>query len=99
MHTQTGSLDSMIDTSLTDVILALCASRHFGIREAIAAATRQKPRRLGSASADAAVSSRFQLMPNTSGTAAFWASERRKRDPGSSNLAGNGLRPLRLGSG
>ena len=49
MHAQAGSLVSLTDTSLTDVILALCASGHFGVREAIAAATRQELRRLGSA--------------------------------------------------
>jgi hypothetical protein len=37
MYTQAGSL-----VSLTDVILALCASGNFGVREAIAAATRQE---------------------------------------------------------
>ena len=46
MRAQTGSLVSPPDLSLTDVILALCASGHFGVREAIAAATRQEPRRL-----------------------------------------------------
>ncbi len=47
MHTQAGSLASLIDTSLTDVILALCASGRFGVREAIAAATGQDSRRIG----------------------------------------------------
>jgi hypothetical protein len=45
MYTQAESLSRLTDGSLTDVILALCASGHFGVREAIAAATRQKPRR------------------------------------------------------
>jgi hypothetical protein len=48
MDTQAESLAQLTATSLTDVILALCASGHFGVREAIAAATRQEPRRLGS---------------------------------------------------
>ena len=47
MHTQAGSLISLADASPTDVILALCASGHFGVREAIAAATRQEPRQMG----------------------------------------------------
>jgi len=47
MHAQAGSLDQLTDLSLTDVILALCATGHFGVREAIAAALRQEPRRLG----------------------------------------------------
>jgi hypothetical protein len=44
MDAQARALVSLTDTSLTDVILALCASGHFGVREAIAAATRQEPR-------------------------------------------------------
>jgi hypothetical protein len=75
MHAQVGSLAQLTDTSLTDVILALCASGHFGVREAIAAATRQEPRRLGSALSDAATSSMLQPMPNTSSTPSFRASE------------------------
>jgi hypothetical protein len=43
MNTQAGSLTQLTDTSLTDVILTLCASGHFGVREAIAAATKQAP--------------------------------------------------------
>jgi hypothetical protein len=75
MHAQVESLAQLTDTSLTDVILALCASGHFGVREAIAAATLQKPRRLGSTPSDAAASSMLQPMPNTSGTPSFRASE------------------------
>ena len=56
MRAQAGSLAQLTNTSLTDVILALCASGHFGVREAIAAATRQEPRRLDSAPADIAFS-------------------------------------------
>lgn len=48
MYTQADSLSRLADGSLTDVILTLCASGHFGVREAIAAATRQGSRRLGS---------------------------------------------------
>jgi hypothetical protein len=47
MHTQAGSLALLTDPSLTDIILTLCASGHFGVREAIAAALRQEPRRIG----------------------------------------------------
>jgi hypothetical protein len=47
MHTQAGSLVSLTAPSLTDIILALCASGRFGIREAIAAATGQDSRRIG----------------------------------------------------
>lgn len=75
MHAQVESLAPMTNTSLTDVILALCASGHFGVREAIAAATRQKPRRLGSDPSDASASRMFQPMPDTSGTSSFRASE------------------------
>ena len=53
MYTQAGSLAQLTDASLTDVILALCAGGHFGVREAIAAAIRQKPRRMGSDPSDA----------------------------------------------
>jgi hypothetical protein len=45
MYAQAESLFQPTDNSLTDVILTLCASGHFGVREAIAAATGQKPRR------------------------------------------------------
>jgi hypothetical protein len=45
MHTQAGALAQLTEPSLTDVILTLCASGHFGVREAIAAAIRQRPRR------------------------------------------------------
>jgi hypothetical protein len=44
MHAQAGSLAQLPDPSLTDVILALCASGRFGVREAIAAATGQESR-------------------------------------------------------
>ena len=54
MYAQAESLAQLTDASLTDVILALCASGHFGVREAIAAATRQKPRRSDSNPSDAA---------------------------------------------
>jgi hypothetical protein len=53
MDTQAGSFVSLTDTSLTDVILALCASGRFGVREAIAAAIRQEPRRMGQNPSDA----------------------------------------------
>ena len=53
MYAHAESLSRLTDGSLTDVILALCASGHFGVREAIAAATRQKPRRLDSNPSDA----------------------------------------------
>ena len=75
MHIQAGSRVSLTDPSLTDVILALCASGHFGVREAIAAATRQDLRRLVSDPSDAATRSMFQPMPNTSGTPSFRASK------------------------
>jgi len=55
MHTQAGSLVSLTNTSLTDVILALCASGHFGVREAIAAAARQEPRQAGQNPSEAQV--------------------------------------------
>jgi len=42
MSAQAESLFPLPDTSLTDIILTLCASGHFGVREAIAAATRQE---------------------------------------------------------
>jgi hypothetical protein len=64
MYTQAGSLVSLTDISLTDVILALCASGHFGVREAIAAATRQEPGRLGSD--PAAASTRRERDPESS---------------------------------
>jgi hypothetical protein len=53
MYTQAEILSRLTDNSLTDVILALCASGHFGVREAIAAATRQESRWLGSHPPDA----------------------------------------------
>jgi|RhiMethySRZTD1v2_1073278.scaffolds.fasta_scaffold286239_3 hypothetical protein len=43
MYTQAESLFQLTDNSLTDIILTLCASGHFGVREAIAAAIRQEP--------------------------------------------------------
>ena len=46
MYTQTESPSHLTDSSLTDVILTLCTSGHYGVREAIAGATRQNPRRL-----------------------------------------------------
>ena len=75
MQAQGESLSQLTHTSLTEVILALCASGHFGVREAIAAATRQKPHRLGPDPSDAVTSSRFQPMPNMSGTPSFRASK------------------------
>ena len=75
MHAQVGSLAPLTHTSLTDVILALCASGHFGVREAIAAATQQEPRRLGSDPSNTSASSMFQPLPNTSRTSSFRASE------------------------
>ena len=42
MYTQAESLFQLTDKSLTDIILTLCASGNFGVREAIAAATRQE---------------------------------------------------------
>jgi hypothetical protein len=53
MYTQAEILAQLTDASLTDVILALCASGHFGVREAIAAATRQESGWLGSNPSDA----------------------------------------------
>ena len=53
MQGQVESLTQKMNTSLTDVILALCASGHFGVREAITAATRQEPRQRGSDPSDA----------------------------------------------
>ena len=47
MRVQAGSLPQLTTPSLTDVILALCASGHFGVREAIAAAIKQKSRLIG----------------------------------------------------
>ena len=64
MHAQAESLAQLTDTSLTDVILALCASGHFGVREAIAAATRQEPCRMGSDPSDA--STRRERDPESS---------------------------------
>jgi hypothetical protein len=64
MHAQAGSLASLTDPSLTDVILALCASGHFGVREAIAAAIRQAPRRMGPDPSDA--STRGERDPDSS---------------------------------
>jgi hypothetical protein len=61
MHTQAGSLAQLTDTSLTDVILALCASGRFGVREAIAAAIRQAPRRMGQNSSDASTTGTLTL--------------------------------------
>ena len=43
MSAQAESLFPLPDTSLTDIILTLCVSGHFGVREAIAAAIRQEP--------------------------------------------------------
>src|SRR5262245_16241548 len=42
MYAHAESLCRLTDNSLTDVILTLCASGHFGVREAIAAATGQE---------------------------------------------------------
>jgi hypothetical protein len=75
MHAQVESLAQMNDTPLTDVILALCASGHFGVREAIAAATRQKPHLLSSDPSDASASSMFQPLPNMRDTSSFRTSE------------------------
>jgi hypothetical protein len=61
MDTQAGSLVSPTDTSLTDVILALCASGHFGVREAIAAATRQEPRPMGQNPSEASTTGTLTL--------------------------------------
>jgi hypothetical protein len=73
MRAQAEPLARLTSTSLTDVILALCASGHFGVREAIAAATRQEPRRPGSGPADAAPSGMFQPIPDMSGIPSFRA--------------------------
>ena len=62
MRTQAGSFVSLTDISLTDVILALCASGHFGVREAIATVTRQEPRPMGQNPSDA---SRTELLTLT----------------------------------
>ncbi len=64
MHAQAGSLAQLTDTSLTDVILALCASGRFGVREAIAAAIKQKARRMGPDPSDA--STRRERDPESS---------------------------------
>jgi hypothetical protein len=64
MRTQIGSLASSTTPSLTDVILALCASGHFGVWEAIAAALRQEPRRMGPGPSDA--STRRERDPESS---------------------------------
>jgi len=64
MYTQAGSVAQLTDPSLTDVILTLCASGHFGVREAIAAATRQDPRRMGPNPSDA--STKRELDPESS---------------------------------
>ena len=53
MYARAESLSRLADGSLTDVILTLCASGHFGVREAIAAATRQESRWSGSHPSDA----------------------------------------------
>ena len=53
MSAQAESLSRLADGSLTDVILTLCASGHFGVREAIAAATGQESRWSGSNPSDA----------------------------------------------
>ena len=50
MNAQAESLSRLTAGSLTDVILTLCASGHFGVREAIAAATRQEPRQVNNCS-------------------------------------------------
>ena len=63
MYTQAESLSRLTDKSLTDVILALCASGHFGVREAIAAATRQESRWVGSHPSDASTTG--TLLPET----------------------------------
>jgi hypothetical protein len=59
MYTQAESLSRRTDGSLTDVILALCASGHFGVREAIAAATRQESCWPGSHSSDASMTGKL----------------------------------------
>jgi hypothetical protein len=61
MQTQAGSRAQLTNTSLTDVILALCASGHFGVREAIAAALRQGPPRMGPDPSDAATTGTLTL--------------------------------------
>ena len=53
MYTQAESLFQLTDKSLTDIILTLCASGNFGVREAIAAATRQESCWSGSNPSDA----------------------------------------------
>ena len=53
MDAQAESLSRLTAGSLTDVILTLCASGHFGVREAIAAATRQESYSSGSNPSDA----------------------------------------------
>ncbi len=59
MHAQAGAHTQLADASLTDVILALCAGGHFGVREAIAAAIRQTPRRMDSDPSDASKESAY----------------------------------------
>ena len=63
MSAQAESLFPLPDTSLTDIILTLCASGHFGVREAIAAATRQESRWVGSHPSDASMTG--TLIPET----------------------------------
>jgi len=49
--------------SLTDLILTLCASGHFGVREAIAAATRQAPGWIDPHPAEAATTRPLPVAP------------------------------------
>ena len=63
MYTQAESLFQLTDKSLTDIILTLCASGNFGVREAIAAATRQESCWSGSNPSD--VSTTETLTPAT----------------------------------
>jgi hypothetical protein len=48
MRTGTTTKAKLHKLSLTDWILTLCASGRFGVREAIATATRQRNRKQGS---------------------------------------------------
>ena len=71
MYAQAEPLFQLTDASLTDVILTLCTSGHFGVREAIAEATRQNPRRLSANPSDTSMTGTF--------TSATW--HRQDRDP------------------
>ncbi len=66
MHAPAEAHTQRADASLTDIILALCASGHFGVREAIAAAIRQKPRRMGPDPSGASTGREYDPEPSAS---------------------------------